>query len=97
GHGRTMPSRPSGPSLGFACMSAATAQDPTIAPSHDRTSEDRTALSVLGVAVRKRLAANPSVRRVPARSAEIFTIDDVFAPDECAKLIAMIDAVARPS
>lgn len=58
---------------------------------------DRTPLKRIGAAVRKRLAANPEIYRVPAQQAEIFALGDFLGADECSRLIEQIDAVARPS
>lgn len=61
------------------------------------TYPDQDALKRVGQAVRKRLEADPGSYRVPTDKAEIFAIGDFFSPAECARLIAMIDSVARPS
>jgi prolyl 4-hydroxylase len=58
---------------------------------------DRAALVRVGENVRARLAADPSVYRIPVDEAEIFAVADFISPVECAQLIAMIDTVARPS
>jgi prolyl 4-hydroxylase len=58
---------------------------------------DRTPLKRIGAAVRKRLAGNPEIYRVPAEQAEIFAVGDFLTADECARLVEQIDAVARPS
>jgi prolyl 4-hydroxylase len=58
---------------------------------------DKPALARLGAVVRKRLAADPSVYKVPVEQAEIFAVSDFLNPDECDHLIAMIDRVAKPS
>lgn len=63
------------------------------APEHP----DQEALAQLGEAVRTRLAADPSVYRVPTDKAELFAVGDFFTPAECDRLIRMIDDVARPS
>lgn len=58
---------------------------------------DQDALKRIGASVRERLEANPGVYRVPTDKAEIFAIGDFLDADECARLIAMIDRVAKPS
>jgi prolyl 4-hydroxylase len=58
---------------------------------------DKAALARLGTKVRARLASDPSVYHVPCEQAEIFAVADFLSPAECARLIAMIDEVARPS
>jgi prolyl 4-hydroxylase len=58
---------------------------------------DQNALAQLGEQVRARLADNPAVYRVPADPVELFAIGDFLTEDECTRLCAMIDAVARPS
>ena len=58
---------------------------------------DRSALRRMGDMVRKRLAADPSVYRVPVERAELFAVGDFLTPAECDRLIAMIDGSAQPS
>jgi prolyl 4-hydroxylase len=58
---------------------------------------DAPALTRVGARVRARLAADPSVYRLPNDAIEIYGVADFFAPDECARLITLVDAVARPS
>jgi len=58
---------------------------------------DRKALARVGKHVRARLEADPGVYRVPVENAEIFAVADFMSPDECSRMIALIDAVARPS
>lgn len=58
---------------------------------------DRDALRRAGAAVRKRLEADPGIYKLPTDNAEIFAVGDFFSAAECARLIAMIDTVARPS
>ncbi len=58
---------------------------------------DRHALACLGTRVRARLAANPAVHGIEDTRIELFAVGDFLADDECVRLMAMIDAVARPS
>ena len=58
---------------------------------------DQTALKHVGDQVRKRLAANKAIYHLPAEKAEIFAMGDFMTPDECGRMIGMIDQVARPS
>ena len=58
---------------------------------------DRQALVRVGKAVRARLAVDPAVYKVPCEAAEIYAVADFLSASECARLIAMIDEVARPS
>ena len=58
---------------------------------------DQTALKRVGDQVRKRLAANKAIYHLPAEKAEIFAMGDFMTPDECGRMIGMIDQVARPS
>jgi prolyl 4-hydroxylase len=58
---------------------------------------DQAALKRIGDLVRKRLAANKAIYRLPAEKAEIFAMGDFMSAAECRKLIGMIDQVARPS
>ena len=58
---------------------------------------DAAALARVGDRVRARLDADPSVYRLPLDTIEIYGVADFFSADECARLIEMVDAVARPS
>lgn len=58
---------------------------------------DRKALARVGRLVRTRIAADPGVYRVPVEGGEIFAVADFMSPEECGQMIALIDAVARPS
>jgi prolyl 4-hydroxylase len=58
---------------------------------------DQTELARIGETVRQRLAADPTVYRVPVERAEIFAVAAFLSSDECSHLIAAIDEVARPS
>lgn len=59
--------------------------------------KDQPALRRVGNQVRKRLEANPAAWKVPTDGAEIYAVSDFIAPDECSRLITMIDEVAKPS
>ncbi len=58
---------------------------------------DQLALARAGTAVRARLALDPAAYRVPVETAELFAVADFLTPAECARFMAMVDAVARPS
>lgn len=58
---------------------------------------DSHALARLGTRVRARLARHPAAYRLPGDAVELFAIPDFLSQDECTRLCAMIDAVARPS
>ncbi|OZA94574.1 MAG: 2OG-Fe(II) oxygenase [Erythrobacter sp. 34-65-8] len=58
---------------------------------------DKAALARVGERVRTRLQADEQVYRIESDVAELFAIGDFLSPDECNRLIAMIDAVAEPS
>jgi prolyl 4-hydroxylase len=58
---------------------------------------DKSALKKLGAKVRKRLAANPRVQAVMEERAEIFAVGEFLSVQECDRLIAMVDGVAKPS
>lgn len=60
-------------------------------------STDQAALRKTGRHIRERLEANPKVWKVPNDGAEIYAVADFLSPEECAKMVAMIDEVARPS
>lgn len=61
------------------------------------TVPDQAALADLGRAVRTRLADDPSVHQIADPRIELFAVGDFLSGEECARLCAMIDAVARPS
>ena len=63
----------------------------------DLESFDRDRLRLIGRKVRKRLAANQDVRRIPVDNAELWAVGRFFDELECGRLISVIDAVARPS
>jgi len=69
----------------------------TLLPMFTRKLADRAALARVGRSVRERLAADPKVYALGHELAEIFSIADFITPQECTHLMAMIDAVARPS
>ncbi len=58
---------------------------------------DQAALVRIGAKVRARLAADPATYHVACEQAEIYSVADFLSPAECARLMAMIDQVARPS
>ncbi len=58
---------------------------------------DKAAIARAGAKVRARLSTDPSVYRVPVERAEIFSVTGFVSPAECRHIMAMIDAVARPS
>ena len=58
---------------------------------------DRERLRRIGRKVRERLAANPRAYRIPTDKAELWAVGEFFDAVECGRLMAMIDAVAKPS
>ena len=58
---------------------------------------DQGALARLGQSVRRRLAADPSVYKLPTDQIEIYAVGKFLTPGECDRLIQIIDAVAQPS
>lgn len=58
---------------------------------------DRKALARVGRQVRLRLADDPDVYRVPVEDAEVFAVGNFMSLDECDRMMALIDKVARPS
>ena len=58
---------------------------------------DRAELRRIGEAVRARLDADPAAYRLPVEGAELYAIADFLSPVDCNRLMATIDAVARPS
>ncbi|MFM5907649.1 MAG: prolyl hydroxylase family protein [Novosphingobium sp.] len=71
--------------------------DPLRDPYNNAPNPDRQALKRQGQIVRRRLAADPGVQKFPVERLELFGINDFLGPEECDRLIAMIDANARPS
>lgn len=68
-----------------------------IAPPDAHENPDKDRLRRLGRKVRERLARNPAVYKVPTDKAEIFAIGNFFNEVECGRMIAITDAVAKPS
>lgn len=68
-----------------------------VPPPEDGENPDRIRMRKIGRAVRERMAANPAVYKVPTDKAEIYAVGDFLGPEECQRLIAQTDAVARPS
>ena len=63
-------------------------------PAHN---PDKNSLRAIGRKVRERLGAMPEVYKLPTDKAELWAVGKFFTPEECGRLIAMIDAVAQPS
>lgn len=63
----------------------------------DPENPDQDRLSRVGRKVRARLAANKAVFRIPVGQAELWLVENFFDQAECARLMAIIDRVARPS
>lgn len=62
-----------------------------------RSTAETSALRKVGETVRKRLQDDAGVYRIPRDELEIFGVADFFSKAECDRLIAIVDAVARPS
>jgi len=58
---------------------------------------DQQALAALGARVRARLADDVAVYPIADPRIELFAVGGFLSGTECARLVAMIDAVARPS
>jgi prolyl 4-hydroxylase len=58
---------------------------------------DQDGLRKTGNKVRKRLQENRSIYWIEQERAEVFALGDFMSPDECRRMIEMIDATARPS
>ena len=58
---------------------------------------DKVALLRIGAHVRRRLDADPRAQRVDTDQAEIWTVPEFMAAQECTELMAMIDRTAKPS
>ena len=63
--------------------------------AHENPDKDR--LRRIGRKVRERLAANERAYRIPTDHAELWAVGEFFDEVECGRLMAMIDAVAKPS
>lgn len=59
--------------------------------------QDNARLKRMGTNVRARLVGNPKVYQVPTGQAEIFAVGDFMSPEECTKMIGLIDDCAKPS
>lgn len=58
---------------------------------------DPVALAAAAAQVEARLDANPAVRRIATPRLDLFAMANFVSPQECAELIALIDADATPS
>ncbi|MBH5322970.1 2OG-Fe(II) oxygenase [Aurantiacibacter sediminis] len=58
---------------------------------------DQPGLKSIGRRVRERLSDNPAAYKVPADDIELYAVGDFMTPAECAKMMELIDATARPS
>ncbi|HBI21861.1 MAG TPA: 2OG-Fe(II) oxygenase [Legionella sp.] len=61
------------------------------------THPETAALKAQGESVTARLAADPAAYRLPVDGLVIFGIADFFSATECQRLMATVDAVAKPS
>lgn len=62
-----------------------------------QSTAETNALRRVGETVRNRLQHDAGVYRIPRDELEIFGVADFFSKAECDRLIAIVDAVARPS
>ncbi|MBO9517082.1 MAG: 2OG-Fe(II) oxygenase [Porphyrobacter sp.] len=69
--------------------------DVHLPPPEDTSDQPR--LRKIGRKVRERLAGNKDVYALPCENAELWAVGDFFSPEECGRLMAMIDAIAKPS
>ena len=58
---------------------------------------DQQRLRRIGRKVRERLSSLPEAYRIPTDKAEMFAVGEFFTPEECGRLMTIIDAVAQPS
>lgn len=58
---------------------------------------DRKAIAAVGAQVRARLENDPAIYKVPTDKGEVFALGEFLSAEECERMIAMIDAVAKPS
>jgi prolyl 4-hydroxylase len=68
-----------------------------VPPPEPADNPDGDRLRRIGRKVRERLAAHPDVYKLPTDKAEIFALGDFVTLEECGRMMAMIDAVAKPS
>ncbi|MFT4026903.1 MAG: 2OG-Fe(II) oxygenase [Novosphingobium sp.] len=61
------------------------------------TNPDRAALVRVGERVRARLAADPGVHKVPVEQAELYLAHGFLTAAECDRMIALVEAAAKPS
>ena len=59
--------------------------------------EDRERIRRIGRKVRRRLEANPAVKRIEDDNVEMWAVGRFFDEVECGRLMTMIDATGRPS
>lgn len=62
-----------------------------------KSDQDRARLRAVGDSVRARLNADPAAYRLPVDGIEIWAVSEFLSAGECERLIAIVDAVARPS
>ncbi len=72
-------------------------QPPFVPAPAPADNPDQNRLRRIGRKVRERLSRLPEVYTVPVEKAEIYAIGDFFSAEECGRLMAMIDASAKPS
>lgn len=58
---------------------------------------DLSVLKAIGDDVRGRLDAQPAAKAVPGIGLDMYAVRNFLSPDECAELIALVDADVRPS
>jgi len=74
------------------------AESPNLPDAPDAIASERARMIAVGRKVRKRMAETPGVYHVDTGGkAEIYAIGDFFSAEECAHLITLIDAGAKPS
>jgi prolyl 4-hydroxylase len=54
-------------------------------------------LAAIGDAVRARLEAHPGAVRMPALNVDMYSVDGFLSAEECVRLVALVDADAKPS
>lgn len=63
----------------------------------DDADQPSSARAAVGEAVRRRLTRNPMVSRIATEKAEMFLRHGLLSPQECAGMVALIDADSKPS
>lgn len=70
---------------------------PSVVSPKPSAPNQRSALIRAGSVVRRTLDADPVVYRIPAEQVEIYGVPNFLMPDECRRMIQIVDRFAKPS